>query len=63
MDGQQFGFWCNLEGYQPCEELHYKKSQTLSISFPIKYSLLHGRAKKPKPQAFLTLCCSNNRVL
>lgn len=39
-------FWSYLESYQPCEELRYKKSQTLSISFPIKYSSPHERGKK-----------------
>lgn len=50
-------------GYCLREQQHYKKIQTLSISFPIKYSLLCMRAGEQKPQAVLTLCRSNNRVL
>lgn len=47
----------------PWECQSYKKIQTLSISFPIKYSLLRTSAREYKPPAVPTLCCSNNGVL
>jgi len=46
-------------GPRPRELQRYKKMQTLSISFPIKYSLPRARAREQKPPAVLTLCRSN----
>lgn len=48
---------------RPPEQHRYKKIQTLSISFPIKYSSPRARAGEQKPRAVLTLCLGNNRVL